>query len=626
MNERSEIRLLALGPPEVQAEDESLALSPKRLAVLAYLALASADDVTRRDTLLATFWPEADSSRARNALNQILHHLRRNLGPGAIRSRGREELVVDDHLHTDVELFESHLEAGDLDAALGLYRGDFMEGFHISGAPRFEHWVDRMRDNLRRRARDTAIARAAEAEEAGRLAEAAGILRRTLEIVPTEEAVARDLIRLLLAAGNPTAAQREYRRMARRLHTRLGLRPADETRRIMSEADLEPDVIRRAPDVASAPSPARSLASDLTTRARELLQAGRAENAAARELLEQATRLDSRYAPAHAALARATAHWVQLFGGPWEQLGSALEAARQALALDPELPEAHYGRAFSLEAAGRASEAVQAYRSVLRLRPSDREAAAHLGRSIQFGGEFAAALRWMESVRRKVEPQPELLHELAMIHHNLGQDDEGEELYDRTLKEQPGFRWAEGSWIYFDLVNGRSDRARQRADRMVDREPDCFVGRFAAADARLVVGDFEGAIRHYEGCYRLDPDSRNSGILRATRTALGFAHLEGGDPVRGQELLDAAEQENLRALHAGASFGGLHYDLASIHAARGEIDQALDWLGSAYRAGWLQHELLDVDPLVRPLHGHEEYEVIRQAMKRSVEEQRSGLD
>lgn len=51
-----------------------------------------------------------------------------------------------------------------------------------------------------------------------------------------------------------------------------------------------------------------------------------------------------------------------------------------------------------------------------------------------------------------------------------GHEDEGEELYHRTLEEKPGFRWAEGSWIYLDLVKGRPDRARRRADRMVDRE------------------------------------------------------------------------------------------------------------------------------------------------------------
>lgn len=625
MTERSIVRLLALGPPEVRVHDEVLPLYPKRLAVLVYVALAASDGVVRRDALLAAFWPEADESGARNALNQNLHHLRRALGDGAIVSRGQEEVVVGDRLRTDVERFGGHLEAGELDAALALYRGDFLEGFHVRGAPGFERWLDGMRARLRRRARDAAAELAADAEEAGRLPEAAGRLRRAMEIDPAAEGVARELIRLLLAAGDRTAAQRAYRRLARRLHMRLGLRPSEATRRVMREGGLHPEPFRPPPDVVSLPSPTRSLASDLTARAQELLQVGRAENAAARELLEQATRLEATYAPAFAARARATAHWVQLFGGPWEELGSASGAARRALELDPELPEAHFARAFSLEAAGRAPEAVQGYRSLLQLRPGHREAIAHLGRSVMFGGDFAEAHRWMERARREADPRPEIDHELAIIHHTLGHDDAGEEFYRRALEEQPGFRWAEGSWIYFDLVKGRPDRARRRADRMVDREPDGFVGRFAAADARLAAEDFEGAIRHYERCYRLDPDSRHSGILRATRTALGFAHLEGGDPARGQELLDAAEIENRRALRAGASYGGLHYDLASIYAARGESERSLEWLARAYRAGWLQHDLLKVDPIFRSLRNHPEFGDLRRAMEQAVDEQRDRV-
>lgn len=625
MTEPPIVRLLALGPPEVRVDDEAVSLFPKRRAVLIYLVLAASDGVVRRDALLPVFWPEAEEARARNSLNQNLHQLRRTLGDGVILSRGQEELVVGDRLRSDVERFEAHLGTGDLDAALELYRGDFLEGFHVRGAPDFERWMDGMRARLRRRARDAAVELAAEAEESGRLPEAAGRLRRATEIDPAAEEVARERIRLLLAAGDRVAARRAYGRLARRLHTRLGLEPSEATRRVLTEAGVDPGEPRSPPDLVTVPSPARSLASDLTDRARELVRVGRTENAAARELLEQATRLDPTHGPAFAARARATAHWVQLFGGPWEELRSALRAARRALEIDPELPEAHFARAFSLEAAGRASEAVRAYGSLLRLRPEHREAMAHLGRSLRFGGDFAAALRRMRRALRHAGPQPELHHELAIIHHSLGHDDAGEELYHRTLESRPGFRWAEGSWIYWDLVKGRPDRARRRADRMVKREPDGFVGRFAAGDAYLAAEDSEGAIRHYERCYQLDPDSRHSGILRSTRTALGFAHLKGGDAVRGRELLDAAEAEDLRALHAGASYGGLHFDLASIYAARGESDRALTWLIKAYRGGWLQHDLMEVDPLFRSLRGDQEFQEVRRAMERTVDEQRDRI-
>lgn len=625
MPEPRTIRLHTLGPPEVRVDGEPLALPPKLLALLVYLAVASPRGLTRRDTLLVTFWPDRDASRARNALNQAVHRLRCRLDSQAVESRGQEELLVNGQLLSDVARFEERLEAGVLEAALEVYRGDFLEGFHLSGAPEFERWLDGTRARLHREAREAALRLASEAREAGRHPDAAGWLRRAVEIAPTDEAVARRLIRLHLQTGERSAALRAYRRLARRLDATLGVRPSSDTRSLLGDEDTAPAVPRPPPDVSAPPTPSRRLAAALTERARELMGEGRSENAAARELLAHATSLEPAYAPGQAAYARAIGEWVQLFGGPWEQAGTALDAARQAVSLDPELAAAHFARALSLEAAGRLEEAARGYRALLKLRPGHVEATAHLGRTLNFSGRFDAALRWTEDVRRRVGPEPEVLHELGMLHHCLGEEDEGEELYARAVEERPDFRWAKGSWSYFDFVKGRRDRARERADRMVESEPDGFIGLTAAGNLRLADGDVVEAIRYHERCYRLDPDSRHSGILRATRTVLGAGHIRAGDAGRGHELLAAAEREDRRALRSGASYGGIHYDLASVYAARGETERAFDWLGRAYRAGWLQHEFLEVDPLMDPLRGGERLGELRKAMQREVQEQREGL-
>ena len=625
------LELRVLGPLDLVdqhgAPIRSVLAQPKRTALLVYLAVDSPASFRRRDTLLATFWPERDRTRARNALNQALHFLRTALGPDAIETRGREELrIAPERLWCDAVAFRERLREGDGSGALELYGGDLLEGFHVDGVTRLERWLVRERAELRRTARDTAVALSAEARDAGRLTDAMARLRRALEIVPSDEETARELLRLLFASGRRAAAVREYRKLARWLERELGVAPSASTRQVLVEAGVDPDRGRGSgPELVRAPSPRRRLASRLTDRALELMQAGRAENAASRELLEQATGLDPSHGPAHAALARARVHWIQIFGGPWAELGSARAVARRALELEPELPEAHFARAFSLEAAGCAAEAARAYRALLRIQPKNREAASHLGRSLMFTGEFAAALSWMDLALTESGPRPGLLHETAIIHHCLGHTHEGDELYQRTLEAVPGFRWAEGSRLYWDLVRGRLDRVRRGAEQILAREPDSPIGLATAADVRMAAGDFEAAVRYYERCYQLDPGSRHSGTLRATRTALGFAHLRGGDPGRGRELLRAAEVEDRRALRTGAGYGGLHYDLASIHAARGQTEPALDWLESAFRAGWLQHELLAVDPVFASLRGDDRVEDIRRAMERTIRDQRRRL-
>src|SRR5690606_26307563 len=111
----------------------------------------------RRDVLLATFWPELDTSHARAALRRSLYFLRQALGDSVIESRGDEEVGISaDALWCDAAAFDDAVAAGRLGEALELYGGDLLEGVFLSGAPAFEQWLDG-----ERAARRTAAAAAA---------------------------------------------------------------------------------------------------------------------------------------------------------------------------------------------------------------------------------------------------------------------------------------------------------------------------------------------------------------------------------------------------------------------------------------------------------------------------------
>ena len=71
-----------LGTIELTADGVSLEdvlRGPKRVALLAYLAIATPRGPQRRDSLVALLWPELDQERARAALRHTLYHLRRAL-------------------------------------------------------------------------------------------------------------------------------------------------------------------------------------------------------------------------------------------------------------------------------------------------------------------------------------------------------------------------------------------------------------------------------------------------------------------------------------------------------------------------------------------------------------------
>src|SRR2546425_875706 len=112
----------------------SVLAQPKRIALLAYLSIARPWGSPRRSKLLALFWPEQDERHARWSLNQALRYLRRALGPDIVRSRGADEVRLDPGaISCDAEAFRAACDAQRWEAALELYRGDLLQGFHVSG-------------------------------------------------------------------------------------------------------------------------------------------------------------------------------------------------------------------------------------------------------------------------------------------------------------------------------------------------------------------------------------------------------------------------------------------------------------------------------------------------------------
>ncbi|HTJ23919.1 MAG TPA: BTAD domain-containing putative transcriptional regulator, partial [Gemmatimonadaceae bacterium] len=218
------VRLLAAGA------DSATTGQPKRIALLAYLAVTGEAAGRRRDELLAAFWPELGDDEARRALRQALHYLRRVLGPNVIVGNGDEVAIQRDLLRCDAVVFEQLARSGDAEAALALYQGDFLQGFYVPDvAPELEEWVDRTRARLRRRAAAVAwsAAECAERErDGGRAIERA---RRACELEVDHEAGWRKLMKLQQQLGDRAGALRSYNELCERLDKEYGVRPAAET-------------------------------------------------------------------------------------------------------------------------------------------------------------------------------------------------------------------------------------------------------------------------------------------------------------------------------------------------------------------------------------------------------------
>lgn len=238
------VELRLLGSVRLQASDgrdvEALVRHAKRTALLAYLAAARPRGPHRRDTLLAMFWPEFDSARARAALSQALYVVREALGGETIVPLGDGALAVDGAaVWCDVTAFEAALDAERPREALELYRGDLLEGFFVTGAPEFERWLERERARLRERASEGAWALADERATAGDTLEAERWARRAADLLPADEAVARRLVAFLHRLGDRAAAIRAYEEFTARLAQEYELEPSAETQALAAAIRAE---------------------------------------------------------------------------------------------------------------------------------------------------------------------------------------------------------------------------------------------------------------------------------------------------------------------------------------------------------------------------------------------------
>jgi TolB-like protein len=197
------LRFRTLGGAAVEGQTGPIggaAAQRKSLALLALLALAG-DRGISRDKLLAYLWPETDPDRAGHRLTQALYALRRDLRLDALFLGSAELRLNAELMGSDVAEFVAARHAGQLERAVALYGGPFLDGFFLGGAPEFERWVDNERAGLARDYAEALETLAAEAVARGDLGHAAEWWRRLADHDPLSSRATVHLMSALAAAG-----------------------------------------------------------------------------------------------------------------------------------------------------------------------------------------------------------------------------------------------------------------------------------------------------------------------------------------------------------------------------------------------------------------------------------------
>ena len=222
------LRLHTLGATYLTGADgEPLAGAATQRRTLALLAVLSvADAGLSRDKLVALLWPEADAERARHSLTQGLYAARRALRTEDLFLGGAADVRLNaDRISVDVRELEEAVAAGDLERAVALHSGPFLDGFFLSGSPEFEQWVAAQRARIDARVADALDRLARQAETAGDLRRALEWRRRLAAHLPLDAGHAAKLMTALAAVGDRAGAIQHARVHAALLREQLDLAP-----------------------------------------------------------------------------------------------------------------------------------------------------------------------------------------------------------------------------------------------------------------------------------------------------------------------------------------------------------------------------------------------------------------
>ena len=250
------LRITVLGSPSVQRDHQPARfLTRKALALLCYLAVEATP--VSRDHVIALLWPDSDGKRGRTALRTTLTHLRDGLQESAaapvfldltgdtLAIRRAADVVVDVDAINRAASYRppqpaQSAQSADLrtqlEQAVAIYHGDFLEGFSLTDAPEFDDWVSLQRERWHQRFSQVLDRLSQLAFDSGEFGRGLDAAQRWVAHDPLNEVAHRRLMQLHLAAGNRSGALAAYDACRAILERELNAEPAGETQALATRA------------------------------------------------------------------------------------------------------------------------------------------------------------------------------------------------------------------------------------------------------------------------------------------------------------------------------------------------------------------------------------------------------
>jgi DNA-binding SARP family transcriptional activator len=229
------LELNLIGVPEVVLDGQPVTFARRgSIALLAYLALAQR--AYPRETLATLLAGDSSEDQARKYLSNVLVDLRQRLGDYVCATRQTVAFNRALPSRIDVEDVRRQLQAAqgvettrDVEQFIRLYRGEFLAGLTLAGAPDFDVWLFAQREELRALYMQALRTEVDTSVRHGAWTSGITPARRLIAEEPWLEEAHRQLMLMLAHSGQRQAAIAQYHACRRVLREELGVEPMPET-------------------------------------------------------------------------------------------------------------------------------------------------------------------------------------------------------------------------------------------------------------------------------------------------------------------------------------------------------------------------------------------------------------
>ena len=207
--------------------------SHKAEAILIYLAVGGGS--CNRNVLATLLWPDNAESQAMASLRVALTALRKDLDGYIEVLRDTVAMKPGARVYLDVADLEAKLASGDVEGALQIYQGDFLQGFSIRDCLEFEDWRRMQQERVHRNVTSSLHAAISNAIQAEDYKKGQALTQQLLLLDPLDELAHRKCILLFALEGQRVNALAQYEKCKTLLHVELGVEPAQETQALYTQ-------------------------------------------------------------------------------------------------------------------------------------------------------------------------------------------------------------------------------------------------------------------------------------------------------------------------------------------------------------------------------------------------------